>query len=235
MEIPVAFANDAGAAAFGEYWVGSGKEYKSIAMLTLGTGVGGGIIIEGKSIDGDNSHGSECGHVIVDTTAEARICSCGRLGHLEAYASATGLVARTREALTRGETSSLANRVAAGETLNGLMISQAAEAGDKLARKIVFETADYLAIGCASLTHIIDPAALILGGAVNFGGHRTEIGRAFLQRVDAQVRSKVFPTQAKRIVIDFAKLSGDAGFIGSAGLARKLFRKQKRLDEKVMV
>lgn len=217
---PVVYANDGGAAAFGEFWVGSGREYDSVVMLTLGTGVGCGIIIDGKSIDGANSHGSECGHIIIDSRADARICGCGKRGHLEAYASATALIKRTEEAIASGKTSSLANRIASGETLNGLMISREAEAGDPLAREMVLETADYLATGCASLIYTIDPAAVILGGAMNFGGHDTEIGTAFIERIRELTKERIFPVQAENIVIDFARLGGDAGYIGAAGMAR---------------
>ena len=89
---PVTFANDANAAAFGEYWVGGGQAFPSMILLTLGTGVGGGIIINDDSIDGEHSHGAEIGHMTIDTSNEARVCSCGVKGHLEAYASATALV-----------------------------------------------------------------------------------------------------------------------------------------------
>ncbi|MCA9262822.1 MAG: ROK family protein, partial [Planctomycetales bacterium] len=91
---PVAFANDANAAAFGESWIGRGREFPSLIMLTLGTGVGGGIIIGDLSIDGEHSHGSECGHLIIDHNEDARMCPCGQRGHLEAYASATALIRR---------------------------------------------------------------------------------------------------------------------------------------------
>lgn len=147
---PVAYANDAGAAAYGEFWVGTGRQYNSIVMLTLGTGVGAGIIENGRSIDGQNSHGSECGHMIIDSRSDARMCGCGKQGHLEAYASATAVVKRTQEALKDVKKSSIANRVASGEKLNGLMIAQEAENGDDLAMDIILETSDYLAIGCAN-------------------------------------------------------------------------------------
>jgi glucokinase len=85
--LPVTFANDANAAAFGEFWVGSGREYDSLVLLTLGTGVGGGIIIGDLNVEGAHSHGSECGHMIVDPAETARLCPCGHTGHLEAYCS----------------------------------------------------------------------------------------------------------------------------------------------------
>ena len=109
--LPTAFANDANAAAYGEFWVGSGQKYHSIVMLTLGTGVGGGIIIGDLSVDGENSHGSECGHIIIDSSPTARMCGCGQPGHLEAYCSATALVKRTQELLANGRASSLTQRI----------------------------------------------------------------------------------------------------------------------------
>ena len=107
---PVSFANDANAAAFGEYWVGSGTEHHSIVLFTLGTGVGGGIIIGDFSLDGENSHGGELGHVIIDCNDTARMCGCGQRGHLEAYANARGVVQRALEELERQPAEHVAER-----------------------------------------------------------------------------------------------------------------------------
>lgn len=221
----VTYANDAGAAAYGEFWVGSAKDFNSIVMLTLGTGVGGGIIIDEVSIDGEDSHGSECGHVIIDSSPTARYCSCGRRGHLEAYASATAVVQRTQEVLDQAEESSLNQRLEAGETLSALMVSQEADAGDEVAKRIVFETSDYLAIGIVSVAHVINPSAVILGGAMNFGGHESSMGRRFLQRIRNGVAEMAFPIVAENTAVDFATLGGDAGYIGAAGLARRDYKK----------
>ncbi len=217
---PVSFANDAGAAAFGESWVGSGRDYHSIIMLTLGTGVGGGIIIGDMSIDGENSHGSECGHIVIDCTPTARVCSCGQQGHLEAYASATGVIKRTQDELAAGRKSSLRGRLAKGEELTGLMLAEEAEAGDQLSLDIIMQTADYVAIGAVSLAHTIDPGAIIIGGAMTFGGRERELGRQFLERIRSVFREKTFPVIRKNTVIDFASLGSDAGYIGAAGIAR---------------
>ncbi len=97
--LPVTYANDANAAAYGEFWVGRGRDFRSMVLLTLGTGVGGGIIIGDLLVDGENSHGGELGHIIIDYTESARMCPCGQLGHLEAYASATAVIARAAQAL----------------------------------------------------------------------------------------------------------------------------------------
>lgn len=216
----VVFANDANAAAFGEYWVGSGDQFGSMVLLTLGTGIGGGIIISDLSVDGENSHGGECGHLIIDRTDDARRCGCGQRGHLEAYASATALVRRAEEAIDAGRSSTLASQVAESSTFTARDIHRAAEAGDELALELILQTAHYLSLGITTLLHAIDPAAVILGGAMDFGGRGNPIGRAFLEAIRQEVRSLAFPVLADNIHIDFATLGGDAGYIGAAGIAR---------------
>lgn len=228
VERPVTFANDAAAAAFGEYWVGGGQAYPSIVLLTLGTGVGGGIIVNDFSIDGANSHGAEVGHMVVETGSDARICGCGQKGHLEAYASATALVNRTQEAMedsSDGIKTVLSAQVSEAAPLSALMISNAATAGDELAQRMVSETAVYLGRGIAQLAHVIDPAAFILGGAMNFGGPGSESGQRFLAEVKTEVSGLVFPVLAERLVVKFAALGSDAGFVGAAGLARAQYNR----------
>lgn len=226
--IPVTFSNDANAAAFGEYWIGGGQKFRSIVMLTLGTGVGGGIIINDVAIEGEHSHGAECGHVPIDNSANARVCSCGLKGHLEAYASATALIKRCEEALRDGVPSSLAEPYAAGEDIDGLRIAQAAESGDPLAHRLILETADYLAIGVAIFLNTIDPSAIVLGGAMNFGGESHPIGRQFIERVRVTSRNMTLPVVAENAQIVFAELAGDAGYIGAAGLAREAFHRSRK-------
>lgn len=223
LEKSVVYGNDAGAAAYGEFWVGGGQAYQSIVMLTLGTGVGGGIIIGDLSIDGANSHGAELGHIVVDTRLEARMCGCGQLGHLEAYSSASALVDRTREAMGDpkvGAHTVLRQQIDEASPLSALMISNAATRGDELATRMVSETAVYLGRGIAQLAHVIDPAAFVLGGAMNFGGTESELGRRFLEEVKTEVRRLVFPVLGQRLVVKFAKLGSEAGFVGAAGMAR---------------
>ncbi len=232
LDKPVTFANDAGAAGFGEYWVGGGQAYSSMVLLTLGTGVGGGIIVDEFSIDGANSHGAEVGHMVIETGPTARVCGCGHAGHLEAYASATALVDRTIEALTElemGEATLLRDRIGEASPLSALMISQAATEGDAFAQKMIQQTAQYLGRGIALLAHIIDPAAFILGGAMNFGGSNTPLGQQFLSDVMTETRQHVFPVLGEKLVVKFAKLGGEAGFVGAAGLARVEFMKKSQL------
>ncbi len=220
---PVVFANDAGAAAFGEYWIGSGREYSSMILITLGTGIGGGIIIEDHSIDGAHSHGAEVGHITVDISKNARLCSCGKRGHLEAYASATALVDRCREALDRGTESSLANRNSKVIPLTALDIANAANDGDSLANEMIFETACFLGQGISSLAHIVDPEAVFLGGAMTFGGSESALGQHFIGVIRQVVKDCALPIIGEHLTIGFASLGAKAGFVGAAGLARRKF------------
>jgi glucokinase len=172
MGLPVAFTNDANAAAFGEFWVGSGRQYDGLILLTLGTGVGGGIIVGGMAIEGVNSFGAECGHIIVDSRPDARLCVWGGgRGELEAYASASAVADRAEKLLAEGRVSALTKRLAKGESMSTLMLAEEAEAGDELALEVILEAATYLGIGIVTLVHTIDPGAVILGGAMNFGGN----------------------------------------------------------------
>ncbi|MGA2066915.1 MAG: ROK family protein [Thermoguttaceae bacterium] len=217
---PVTFANDADAAAYGEFWVGSGRKFHSLVLFTLGTGIGCGIVLGESIVSGAHSHGGECGHIVIDLHDDARLCGCGQRGHLEAYAGALAVIERTRQALAAGRSSSLAGRLAAGEELTPKLMAHEAEAGDDLALEIILETAAYLGVGVVNLMHTVDPSGVLLGGAMTFGGHESPLGRCFLARVQEEVRRRAFPTLSERTTIDFASLGGDAGFIGAAGLAR---------------
>jgi len=226
--LPVTFVNDANAAAYGEYWVGSGREFRSMVLFTLGTGIGCGIIVDDLAIDGENGHGAECGHIVIDYADDARLCGCGQQGHLEAYASARAVVKRTREALDAGRPSSLTRRLADGSPLTPKMVSEEAEVGDVLSLELIAETAKFVGIGVVNLMHTIDPACVLLGGAMTFGGHESDLGLRFLGWVKREIDRRAFPMLAERTVIDFANLGSDAGYIGAAGLARLELRKRSQ-------
>jgi glucokinase len=222
---PVTFANDAGAAGFGEYWVGGGREYPSMVLLTLGTGIGAGIIIGDLSIDGDHSHGAECGHNIIDHNEDARLCTCGQRGHIEAYCSATAIVKRAEELLQSPRPTTIRQRLQQGDTLTTLLLAEEAESGDELSREIIQEAATFLGIGIVSIAHTIDPSIIVLGGAMDFGGADSELGQWFLGHVRDEFRRRAMKVLARETRIDFARLGGDAGYIGAAGLARAAYRR----------
>ena len=220
---PAVLQNDANAAAYGEYWVGAAKNVHSLVMWTLGTGIGCGIIVHDLIIEGEHSHGSECGHIIIEMD-NGRLCGTGQYGTLEAYASANALVQRCHEALAAGRMSSLSAVASRGEAITPLVIAQAAETGDALADELIMETARYLGVGTTSLMHTIDPKMVLFGGAMTFGRNETELGRRFVQRIRDEVKKRAFPVPAAKTLIDYATLGGDAGYIGAAGCARRAFR-----------
>ena len=220
-QIPTAFQNDANAAAFGEYWVGAGRGVHSMVLYTLGTGVGGGIIIGDLVVEGEHSHGAELGHMKIEIT-NPRQCGCGRWGCLEAYASATAVVRRAREALDETNGQSSLRALCENEVdLTAKMIFDAAAAGDQMAQKIVEETAFYLAVGATNLMHTIDPDMVV------FGGGMIAAGEAFLEQIRQHVRKLAFPVPAEKTQIRYAQLGSDAGFIGAAACARQLLRTQR--------
>jgi glucokinase len=225
--LPVTFANDANAAAYGEYWRGAGAQFHSMVLLTLGTGIGGGIIVGDTLIEGEHSCGSECGHILVNPADDAPMDSLGKRGSLESYTNATAVVERALAALRGGTASTLARRQEAAEPITPRIVADAAEKGDELARKVIMDTAYWLAIGIVSLVHTIDPDAVVLGGAMNFGGNDSEIGRQFLQRIRDEVRPRLLEPLRDKVRIEFASLGGDAGYIGAAGLARLEYNKRR--------
>lgn len=219
---PTVLQNDGNAAAYGEWWVGAGRDVHSLVLWTLGTGIGGGIIIGDMIVRGEHSHGSECGHVIIEMN-DGRLCATGQRGTLEAYAGALSVVKRCEEALDSGRESSLQELKSSGEEITPLKIAAAAEAGDALADELIMDTAMYLGVGTTTLMHVIDPDLFLFGGAMTFGRHETELGRRFLQRIRDEVKARGFPVPASKVVIEYASLGGDAGYIGAAGCARRKF------------
>jgi glucokinase len=209
---PVVLQNDGNAAAYGEYWVGVGKDSHSLVMFTLGTGVGGGIVIGGTILQGRHSHGGECGHIIIEAE-NGRKCSCGGYGHLEGYASATALVQRAIEALEAAPDPSVLRSIRPDD-LSSRAIAEAAQAHDRLARQLMRETAHYLAVGAVSLMHTIDPDIVV------FGGGMIAAGAPFLEDIRGGIRALAFPIPGARTRVEYALLGGEAGFIGAAGCAR---------------
>jgi glucokinase len=227
LDMPVTFANDANAAAYGEFWRGAGAQHESMVLLTLGTGIGGGIIINDMLVEGAHSCGGECGHIIVNPTKDAWQDSLGNTGSLEAYACAGAVIRRATDMLGASEASSLARRHRTGEAITPRMVAEEAERGDTLARNVVMETAYWLAIGIVTFVHTIDPSAVVLGGAMNFGGPNNPLGREFLQKIRDYVRPRLLEPLRDTVQIEFASLGGDAGYVGAAGLARLEQRKQR--------
>jgi len=215
---PTAYQNDANAAAYGEFWVGAAQEAKSMVLFTLGTGVGGGIIINDVIIEGEHSHGGELGHLRIDTPDRGRICGCGARGCLEAYASATNVVNRAREEMAcwRGPTKLREYYTANDDVFTARVIFDLANGGDELAQKVVDDTAYYLALGACALIATVDPETVVFGGGMVAAGER------FRALIEGHVKRLGLPFPTKSVKITFASLGSDAGFIGAAGCARLL-------------
>jgi glucokinase len=216
--LPTAFQNDANAAAYGEYWAGAGREAHSMVLFTLGTGIGGGIILGDRVLEGEHSHGAELGHIKIEMS-NPRPCGCGRRGCLEAYASATSVVQRTREALALDPARSSLHASAKQDELTAQVIFDAAAAGDALACRIVEDTAFYLAVAAMNLMHTIDPDLVV------FAGGMIAAGEGFLERIRHHIGELAFPVPAAKTRIRYAELGGDAGFIGAAACGRQLPRR----------
>ncbi len=218
--LPTILQNDANAAAYGEYWAGSASKADSLVFFTLGTGLGGGLIVDDTIVQGEHSHGSELGHTIIEMD-NGRLCKTGQYGTLEAYCSATALLERFHEAMETGRQSSVSDRMDDVTALSPLLMAEEAEKGDELAIELILEMARCLGAATTSIVHVIDPTMVLLGGAMTFGRHETRIGRDFLTCVREEFRRRAFPVLAEKVTIDYAELGGNAGFIGAAGCARR--------------
>lgn len=205
LSLPVILENDANAVAYGEKSMGAGKGLNSLICITLGTGVGGGLILGGKIWRGAFGMAGEVGHMIVEP--EGNKCSCGNRGCLETYASATGIVRMAKEAVDNGE---------AGwdvGTLTTEVIDEAARRGDKIALRIFSEAGRYLGIGVASLLHILNPEAVVIGGGV------VKAWELFYPSMAEEINRRCFREIKERTRIIPAFLGDNAGMLGAARLA----------------
>lgn len=208
LQWPAKLENDANAAAVGEMWQGAARGYTSIVCITLGTGVGGGIILNGELWRGADGSAAEVGHMALDPFAGVP-CTCGSRGCLEVYASATAIVRMTREARPRYPDSSLHTT----ENLTAKTIYEAGIAGDELAVEVFRRMGVYLGIGIASLINLLNPEIIVIGGGVASGW------QLFEKHMRQQVLERAFPLPARRVRILPAECRDDAGLLGAARLA----------------
>ena len=204
--IPVKVGNDANVAAVGEMWKGGGEGTKNLIMATLGTGVGGGIIVDGKIITGSHGAGGEIGHACVEPE-ETESCNCGNKGCLEQMASATGIVRLGRKILAESNE----DTVLKTGKLNAKVIFDAYKAGDVVAAKIVDKFAGYLGNALAIFACVVDPEVIVIGGGVS------KAGQPLIDAVEKYFRRDAFVT-CKDTPIVLAKLDNDAGIFGAAKL-----------------
>ncbi len=204
---PVHLDNDANCAALGEATAGAAKGVRNMLMVTIGTGVGGGIIIDGKLYTGCNGIGGEVGHMVIRQDGEP--CNCGRRGCLEAYCSAASFVRFTEHALDSGRKSILS--VHKGQ-LNAKMICDAVDAGDSLAKELFHEYCVNLSNGLASFINLFQPEYIVLGGGL--AGY----GDKLLEPLRRLTFPQTFRSETRNTEIVIASLGNDAGLIGAAML-----------------
>jgi len=210
LNTPVFVDNDANAMALGEMRFGAGRAFKSAICLTIGTGIGGGIIIDGGLWRGATFSAGEIGHMPINF--DGRKCACGNIGCLEAYCSAEAMLTRAREKIKDGMTDILHEVLAGDEdNLNIRKLFLAARKGDQPALETVEETARILGAGLAGVVNLFNPEALIFGGGITDGG------AGFIEAAGAEIRRRAFSSATESLRIVKAELGNDAGFIG-AGL-----------------
>jgi glucokinase len=205
--LKVKAGNDANVAALGESWVGGGKGYRNMVLVTLGTGVGGGIILNGSLLAGSNGAAGEIGHIFVND-AETAACGCGKHGCLEQYASATGIVRLARQILNGTDENSSMREYS---DLSAKIVFDCAKAGDKLALEAVEKACYYLGIALAHISQVIDPEVFVIGGGVSKAG--TIITDTVKKYYNGHVMDSLKNKEFK-----LATLGNDAGIYGAAKL-----------------
>lgn len=206
IKVPVKAANDANAAAFGEMWKGGGRGCQNMVAVTLGTGVGGGIIVGGNILTGATGAGGEIGHIHIEDD-ETEECGCKQKGCLEQYASATGIVRLARRRLAKDEKPS----VLRGQELSAKSVFDAVKEKDEVAMEIAEQFGEYLGKGLAAVAGVVNPERFVIGGGVS------KAGEILLSYVEPQFQKYVFQ-QCRGARFVLAQLGNDAGIFGAAGL-----------------
>jgi glucokinase len=212
--IPVFIENDANIAALGELWAGDGKGIDNFLLLTLGTGIGSGLILNGNLWTGETGKAGEFGHAVVNP--EGAQCACGKKGCLEAHSSGSAMVRMAREALAKGRESSLQNLYKNNpDALTPKAIYTEAKNGDELCLEIFKEAARFLAIAISDVNNLLDIHNFIIGGGVSKASHIFEAG------LREEVKKRVFSVSKEKIRIIISKLGNDAGIFGAGYLAKQ--------------
>ena len=204
--LTVKAGNDANVAALGEMWKGGGAGYHNVVMVTLGTGVGGGIIVNGKIVTGTHGAGGEIGHIHVEDD-ETLSCNCGNQGCLEQYASATGVVRLANRMLAATDKAS----VLRNEEVTAKAVFDAVKAGDELAMEVAEKFGKYLGTALAVIAGVVDPEVFVIGGGVS------KAGKILLDYVEKYYKKYVFQG-SRDCAFALAELGNDAGICGAAKL-----------------
>lgn len=206
LHMPVMAGNDANVAALGEMWMGGGRGCKDLVVVTLGTGVGGGIIVNGKMLTGATGAGGEIGHIHVEDKEE-EICGCGNKGCLEQYTSATGITRLAKRMLASCDEASVIRE----SEVTSKTVFDAVKAGDALSIKVAKQFGKYLGDGLASIAGVVNPEAFVIGGGVS------KAGEILIDYIRPHYEKNVFHG-SRNVKFELAKLGNDAGIYGAAKL-----------------
>lgn len=216
-QIPFAIDNDANVAALGERWKGAGENDDEVAFITLGTGVGGGIIANGALLHGVAGAGGEVGHITVEPNGY--MCTCGKHGCLEQYASATGVVRVARDMAEEfAGQSKLKEMLDDGQEITSKLVFDLAKENDVLGKMVVDKVSYYLGLACGNLGNMLNPAYIVIGGGVSAAG------TFLLDQVTKYFKQFSFPTVRSSTSLKLAQLGNEAGVIGAASLARQFIK-----------
>lgn len=214
VHLPATLDNDANCATYGEWWLGAGREVDTLVGLTLGTGIGGGIVLDGEIFHGVSDAAGEIGHMTIDSTG--RKCNCGNYGCLEAYASGPAIALRAVEGIEAGAESVLVELVGGRlETITAATVYEGAVRGDAYATEVMRDTARFLGTGIANIINILNPAMIVIAGGV------TRAGDHLFGPLRAEVRRRAFKSAEEKCQIVSAALPGTAGVVGAAAVFKK--------------
>ena len=209
--LPAALDNDANCATYGEWWLGAGKNVDNLIGFTLGTGIGGGIVLDGQIFHGVSDVAGEIGHMTIDSTG--RKCTCGNYGCLEAYASGPAIALRAVEGIEAGAESVLPDLVNGRlERITAATVYEGAVVGDAYANEVMKETAKFLGAGIANIINILNPEMVVIAGGV------TRAGDHLFVPLRAEIRRRAFKSAEEACQIVPAKLLGTAGVIGAIAM-----------------
>jgi glucokinase len=206
--LPASLDNDANCAVYGEWWIGAARGAKYVVGLTIGTGIGGGVVLDGQIYHGTSDVAGEVGHTTIDSTG--RLCKCGNYGCLEAYASGPAIAARAAEGITAGVETRLADLVSGDlSRITAQMVYEAARAGDEYALEVVRDTAKFLGAGVGNLVNIFNPDIVVIVGGVTMAGDQLFVP------LRGEVKRRAFKPAVDRCRIVPGELPGTAGVVGA--------------------
>jgi len=223
LDMPIFVENDANASTLGEGWLGAARGVKEFCCLTLGTGVGGGIVLNGDIWHGAAGKAGEIGYMVIDMDGPP--CQCGNRGCLEAFASGSAIKRMAIEAIRANEKTDLVERCGGElDTITSKMVYESARSGDPLSRRIFHQMGTYLGVGLANLVNLLNVELMVIGGRVS------EAWDLFIESVRGELEKRALGSMGKRVKVEKARCGDDAGILGAAYLVKRELERRKRRE-----